>query len=104
MTIVSSMHMGQPQIISRLETLSDYFIDREHGLFIDVGNASDLKSSLKLLFDDKELRNNMSIKASDFSSKWLSEEYAKESLLGYLYAIKHSKPLPLEPTDWNKIK
>jgi len=103
MTIVSSMHMGQLQIISSLETLSDYFIDREHGLFVEAGNVGDLKNAIELLFNDEELRNNMSIKVVNFSAKWLSEDYAKESFLSYLCAIKHNNPLPLEPADWNLI-
>ena len=77
---------------------------REHGLFVDVGNISDLKNALELLFNDDGLRNDMAIKTGDFPVKWLSEDYAKESLQYYLYAIKHNNPLLSESADWNLIK
>lgn len=100
MTIVSSMQLGKPLIVTHLETILDYFINGEHGILIDMGEVVELKNALSLLFSDCELRNNMGRHAKDFSKKWLSEEQARSFLTDYLDTIKNNKPLLREPVGW----
>lgn len=98
-TIVSAMQLGIPQIITELSTVSDYFRDGQHGLFVVQGSADSLKEAILKLWDDKALREKMSTAAQSFANKWFSEESSKRHLAGYLNSLYVNRILPCPP-EW----
>lgn len=70
-TIVASMLMKKPQIISDVKVIDDYFIDGRHGIKVPLNNAKLVKDAIKKL-EQEPL-------------------YTEVSENAYLYAIQHFK-------------
>jgi len=100
MTIVSSMQLGKPQIVSLFDTVTDYFVDKEHGYYVKAGDVGEMKNALELMFDNSELRNRMAENAKKFAEEWLMEKTSKSFLLNYLAAVKNNTSIPIEPDGW----
>lgn len=96
-TIVSAMQLGIPQIITELSTVSDYFRDGQHGLFIKPGSAESLQEAILKLWDNDVLRGQMSAAAKSFANKWFSEDSSKRHLAQYLAYVDANKILPCPP-------
>jgi len=98
MTIVAAMQLGIPQLITRLETVDDYFLDNKHGFYIDQGNVNSMSEKLNELIGDTEFYEVIRKETAKFSEKWLMEHSAVTFLKKYFDAIQNDKALPKFPS------
>lgn len=99
-TIVAAMQLGIPQLLTKLETIDDYFLDGQHGFFIEKDNSDSLVDKLTLLMKDDNLREKMKKNSISFSNKWLVEQAAVKFVQDYLFAIEKNEDLPKYPKGW----
>lgn len=99
-TIVSAMQLGVPHILTRLPTVSDYFIDGEHGVFVDAGSIESLKMAVLALWGNVDMRSKFSSSSQAFADRWFSEEASRSSLEAYLNAIANNSGIPKHPPGW----
>jgi len=97
-TIVSAMQLGIPQLVTRINTVDDYFIDNHHGFYVELGDVESMSAKLNEIINNDELREIMSTEAADFSEKWLMEQSSVNFLKKYLEAIEKNTALPEFPT------
>lgn len=102
MTIVSAMQLGVPQIITRLSTVEDYFINHLHGLFVEQGSVVSLKNALSSLIKSQDDLKEISENAKAFSVRWLMEDSAMKFLSAYIRSILLNLPRPSEPEGWKE--
>lgn len=76
MTIVHAMLCGIPQVITRVDTIAEYFIHMKHGLLVEKGNVRDLKKAITYLIENDELRTKFSAQAKAYAEEWFSEKAA----------------------------
>jgi len=97
-TIVSAMQFGIPQLVTRINTVDDYFIDNHHGFYVELGDVESMSSKLNEIINNDELREIMSKEATDFSGKWFMEQSSVNFLKKYLEAIESNDSLPKFPS------
>ncbi len=97
MTIVAAMQLGIPQLLTKLETVDDYFLDQKHGFYIEVGDVESMSDNLNKIIGDEGLHETIRLEAESFSKKWLVEQSSVNFLKIYLEAIESNKSLPLFP-------
>ena len=102
MTIVSAMQLGVPQIITRLSTVEDYFIDNVHGLFVEQGNVESLINALSKLLKSPCVLKKASENSKEFAEKWLMEVASRKFLKKYIRCIQLNLPMPNEPEGWKE--
>lgn len=71
-TLVYSMLLGKPQIVSNVETVADYFINCDHGLSVPIGDVNEIRNAIRLV-----------INWSDYGYKSYGYKAIKE------FALKH---------------
>jgi glycosyltransferase involved in cell wall biosynthesis len=86
-TVVTAMQLGIPQVITRLPTVSDYFVDGTHGLFVEPGSKASLREAIARVWSQPEERRRMSEAARAFADRWLCEDASRRHLQQYLEAI-----------------
>jgi len=96
-TIVSAMQLGIPQLVTRLSTVDDYFIDGKHGFYIEQGDVESMSVKLHEIIDNEELHETIRQETASFSSKWLVEQSSVNFLKKYLGAIENNDSLPKFP-------
>jgi len=101
MTIVSAMQLGIPQIITKLSTVEDYFINNVHGIFVEQGSVESLKDAIGHLVNSPQDLKTISLNAIQFSQRWLMEKSSRDFLTKYMHRIKLNMPTPSEPEGWN---
>lgn len=102
-TVVTAMQLGIPQVITRLPTVSDYFHDGEHGLFVEQGSKDSLRAAIARLWNGVEERRKMSEAASAYAARWFAEEASRRHLAAYLEAAAGGAALgrvPPVPPGW----
>lgn len=99
-TIVSAMQLGIPQLITKVDTVNDYFIDQKHGFYITPNDAQSLSDCLNKLTENKTLQKTISQESIAFANKWLIEESSVSFLKNYLSAIESNMPIPKFPESW----
>lgn len=103
-TIVSSLQLGIPQIITKLQTVDDYFIHGKHGLYVEQGSVESLSDAISELLDSPEQLKSMSAFSQQFSNRWLTESASKEFLEMYIKNIGVGLDPPSEPDGWSAYK
>jgi glycosyltransferase involved in cell wall biosynthesis len=99
-TIVSAMQLGIPQVITILPTVSDYFIDGVHGIFVAQGSFTSLENAISELWNDAPRLHGMSHAASEFAKRWFGEEASKAHLRECLSSIQSCGRVPDCPPGW----
>lgn len=79
-TIVEAMSMSRLVVATRCIGSEDYIKHGETGLLVEPYSVDDLAQTIERLWNDQELRNNISKQAGDYSSKHFSDEAAGAAL------------------------
>ncbi|MEW6251267.1 MAG: glycosyltransferase family 4 protein [Planctomycetota bacterium] len=103
-TIVAAMQLGRPQIVSRVETVREYFFERVHGWAVEPRSPVALRAALQELLGDPPLAARMGTAAARFANQWLSEAAAVRHLRAVLAAWRSARPYPLEPPGWSAYR
>lgn len=101
-TIVSAMQLGVPQIITRLPTVSDYFIDGDHGMFVDPHSKESLKKAIEFLWNHSDERLRISENVRGFADRWFTEESSKLHLTEYIHSLITENSPPSCPPGWTR--
>lgn len=104
MTIVSAMHLGKPQIVTRVKTLDDYFIDGLHGISVPARDPAALRAAIRRLENDDGTRDSIAANVGRFAGVWLSEEAAARNLVNILKNWAANRAAALEPPGWTAFK
>jgi len=102
MTIVSAMQLGIPQLLTKLKTVDDYFIDNEHGFYIDLADVQSMTDKLNILVGDTDKFETIRKSSAFYAKKWLIEQSSVNFLRSYLEAIESNQPLPIKPVTYKK--
>ncbi len=103
-TIVSAMQLGIPQIITTLPTVSDYFVDGQHGVFVEQGSEASLERAIDALWNDVPMLKEMADAANVFANRWFTEDASRSHLLQCLTAIMSVGALPDSPPGWRATR
>ncbi len=100
-TIVHGMQLGVPQLLTYVTTVEDYFVDGEHGYYVEQNNVDSLVSKLSILLTDHELRDKFSRNCQGFAERWLMEDSSRRSLTYFLEQVGSGKGMPTAPPGWS---
>lgn len=71
-TVVSSMLMAKPQIISNVEVLSDYFTDGVHGYTVPISSPEKVSYAINEIKNNQVLRKKFSVYSQEYAQRWFS--------------------------------
>ena len=100
MTAVFAMQMKKPQIVTRVDTIKEYFIEGEHGLSYERGDLAGLKNCLRTLLSDNVARETFGDKAYHFSQKWLTKKSVDQSLKELIINSSNNQTISQMPKNW----
>ena len=100
MTIVSAMQLGKPQIVTRVETVDDYFFDGLHGISVPARDPAALRAAIRRLESDDGTCGSLAANVGRFAGDWLSEEAAARNLVNVLKNWSENRPAALAPPGW----
>lgn len=103
-TSVIAMSVGTPQIITRSNSLREYFIDGLHGFATIPKNPEDVARKVKLLISDRKLHRLMSTNGAEYANRWFSEDYGSKQLSAIIEAVLFNRDLgPFDPQWHNQF-
>lgn len=73
-TIVTAMHCGRPQIISDVDTASDYFIEGEHVLTVPLADPAACRAAMAGLLADPARADRMGAASEAYALRWLTHD------------------------------
>jgi glycosyltransferase involved in cell wall biosynthesis len=89
-TIVASMLMKKPQIISDVSVVKEYFVDGVHGVSVPVGDSESVKLAIiKLLEND--VANVCGEQAYEYASKYFVNDASSKRLVGIVQSVVNNK-------------
>jgi glycosyltransferase involved in cell wall biosynthesis len=83
-TMVTAMHMGKAQVVTRSTGVSDYVADGDTALLADPGDADDLAGAIRRLWDDDALRTQVGERGRAFAAAHCTDRHVAEVVAGYL--------------------
>lgn len=89
-TIVASMLMKKPQIISDVSVVKEYFVDGVHGVSVPVGDSGRVKSAIIQLLDN-DLTNIYGEQAFQYASKYFVNEVPSKRLVEIIVTVAGNK-------------
>jgi glycosyltransferase involved in cell wall biosynthesis len=82
--IIEAFRASLPVVASDIDGIKELVSQGKNGLLFDVGNYQSLADKIALLYNDKEVRQKMSVEAFDtFKSKFDMAKYSEWLLLNY---------------------
>jgi glycosyltransferase involved in cell wall biosynthesis len=91
-TIVEAMRLGKAVIATRAPGTVDYIQHEETGLLVNPNDSDDLARSMARLWDNPELRGQLSANASSFVDDFCSDQAASSSLARILLQVQQEVP------------
>ncbi|SFI12341.1 glycosyltransferase family protein [Albimonas pacifica] len=79
-TIVTAMHCARPQIISDVDTATDYFIEDEHVLTVPLADAEATRAAMAGLLADPARADRMGAASAAYALRWLTHEKREQRL------------------------
>lgn len=96
-TIVASMLMKKPQIISAVSVVKEYFIDGVHGVSVPIGDSVAVKEAIERLLDS-DISERYAEQAYQYANNYFSNDYSSKRLVSILRCVYEDKPPePCEP-------
>lgn len=100
-TVVNSMKLGVPLVITNNATLHDYFVDGQHGSVYDANNVISLENSIRKIILANDGDHVLSRQCKDFAEEWFTEAATKRSLEALLQSAFTGAPFPPGgPLSW----
>lgn len=99
-TMVISMLLGKVQIISDVEPINDYFINKIHGLTVPLNDATSVSSALQFLINNPDLKELYENAAKEYAEKWFSPEREAELLKENLDRLISGQKLEQFSKNW----
>ena len=90
MTLLQSMAMGKAVIVTKTPSAVDYVCDKEDALFVEPGNAQDMKSKIELLLHSHSLADSLGKKAHLKIINNFTEEMMAQKIHGFVVEIMES--------------
>ena len=103
MTIVNAMLAGKAVILTKVDTVADYFKDGVHGRFVEPHSVDSLRQALTEIAANPHIAERWGKNAAEFAGRWLNEEAAARSLRAILDSFTRGEPYPLSPPGWKGI-
>lgn len=91
LTNIEAMLSGLPVISTRIDAIQEYIDDAECGFLVEPGNIEELRVKLRLLIEDKELRQKFGKKGGRNAEKYTVEKSAKQMEKIYKKAVEVSE-------------
>jgi glycosyltransferase involved in cell wall biosynthesis len=79
-TFLTGMRMGVPTVSSRCVGTVDYFQDGKTGLLVPPSNVDALRTAIRALWDDSDLRSRIAMAGYQHAERYFSDEAAGEYL------------------------
>lgn len=96
-TIVASMLMKKPQIISDVSVVKEYFVDGVHGLSVPIGDHVAVQKAIDFLRNSNEA-TRYAEQAYQYASKYFTNAYSSKRLVSILNSVHaHTVPDACEP-------
>jgi glycosyltransferase involved in cell wall biosynthesis len=83
-TLVSGMHMGKAQVVTRSVGVADYVVDGDTALLTDPGDADDLAGAIRRLWDDDALRGGIAERGRAFAADHCTDRHVAAVVADYL--------------------
>jgi len=74
-TVVAAMFMSKSQVISKVEVLSDYFIDGSHGYMVPINSPEATSNVILKIWNNKTLREMHGRRAKEYAEKWFTNKH-----------------------------
>ncbi len=87
LSIGESFSMGKATIVSHTKSMESYVKDGENALFAELKNIESMRSALKKVLDNKELRKQMGDNARKYAVKYLDSDLFAKKLADFLKNI-----------------
>ena len=92
MSIIEAMAAGLPVIACRGGAVTDFIIDGQNGLLVDVGDASGLADAVGRLISDPALGRSLAVSAKQMVRKNYSWDKIASSLMDVYRGVRHDSP------------
>jgi glycosyltransferase involved in cell wall biosynthesis len=100
-TIVNSMKLGTPFVVTDNKTIADYFLAEQHGLIYSPGNPDSMRGAIETLLLNVDLRQAQSSNCKIWADKWFSADASQRALEAILQSCRAGAELPPAfPPDW----
>ena len=86
-TLVEAMFMGKALVANEYYGVEDYVQHGKTGLLVKPGDYEGFRDAIKLLWDDKDLRDEIGSNAQDYARKTFSDQAAAMALKTQLEAL-----------------
>jgi glycosyltransferase involved in cell wall biosynthesis len=80
LALVEAQLCGKPVVATNVGGVQDTFLDKETGYLVEPGDAEDFTAKLKILIENKALRESMGRKATAFATKYFSKKVEVEKI------------------------
>ncbi len=84
MSLIHSMAMGKPLLVTRTPSTVDYIKDGEGAFFVNPEDADDMKSKLLFMLDNEANLNEWGVKARHYVEESLNEKGMAISIYKYI--------------------
>ena len=103
-TIVTAAHCARPQIISDVDTASDYFVAGEHALVVPLHDPAATREAMRRLLDDPARADEMGRASAEHAGRWLTHASRTERLAAILRSWWTTGAFdPVDP-DWARAR
>lgn len=83
-TMVTAMHMGKAQVVTRSAGVADYVTDGDTALLAEPGDADDLAGAIRRLWDDDALRAAVASRGRTFAAESCTDRHVAAVFADYL--------------------
>lgn len=101
-TLVTAMHCGKAQILSRVPPMADYFVDGRHAITVGLGRADELRAAMYRLAQDPDACEAMGDAARRHAARWLTHARRARSLEDRIRAWLDTGRVQWQDLDWWK--
>ncbi|MGS2717799.1 hypothetical protein ACVBE9_06485 [Eionea flava] len=96
-TIVASMLMKKPQIISDVSVVKEYFVDSVHGVSVPIGDHVAVKKAINFLRSNQDA-SEYAEQAYQYANKYFTNTYSSKRLVAILNSVyANAAPDACEP-------
>ncbi len=90
-SMIEAMAAGLAVIVTSVGSITDFVINKEHGLIIKPKDIKSLEGALRLLISDQRLRNQLSVNGHNMAKEEFSSEISINNLTKVIKEIVHKK-------------